>query len=74
MKYLFIVLLAISFSAQALDRPKKGSREYREIKAEQRAAAHPKGSGIGTTRYNIRYDKDYEVYGYSRNCCDIYKD
>lgn len=70
MKYL-LVLLFLSFNAEAWkDTGQYDSystkKEYREVKARQRAGAHPKGSGIGTNKYNIRYDRDYKVDKYKR--------
>ncbi len=35
-------------------------------KAKYRAAQHPKGSGIGTNRYNTNYYGDYPIEKYQR--------
>ncbi len=75
MKYLLFLILLVTFSASAEPVAKKGSKEYHKAIAKERAAAHPKGSGIGTNKYNVNYNQDYSVNKYVRSpCCDLYKD
>ncbi|MCP3899145.1 MAG: hypothetical protein GY707_05390 [Desulfobacteraceae bacterium] len=72
MKYLILVILLVTMSAYAED---KYSDKYKTAIAKERAVQHPKGSGIGTNRYNVKYDKSYSVDKYVRSpCCDPYND
>lgn len=66
MKYLILVSLLFSMSANAEWKDKGQYDSYKDKIAKQRAAAHPKGSGIGSNRYVIKYDKDYRVEKYKR--------
>lgn len=60
MKFILIALvLAVAMPAYS------GSREAKAIGAAA-ALRHPKGSGIGTTKYNIQYNRDYSVDKYQR--------
>jgi len=66
MKYLFLIVMLVTTTVQAEWRDTGQYDTYRDTVAEKRASEHPQGSGIGTNRYNIRYDRDYSVDGYKR--------
>ena len=76
MKYSTLVMsLLLSTNAWSVDYNKYkpytshniNSDQHRAVMAKQRATAHPKGSGVGTNKYNIRYDKSYKVRKYTRD-------
>ena len=42
------------------------SDKYRTFTARHRANQHPKGSGVGTNKYNVNYNDMYSVEYYKR--------
>jgi len=66
-KYLILIFMLVTTTTIQAEWRDSGQYDtYKERVAEKRASEHPKGSGIGTNRYNIRYDRDYNVDGYKR--------
>lgn len=71
---LFLIILLLAFSTN-LYAERDFKKDSRDVKAHQRAKEHPKGSGVGTNRYNVRYDKSYDVNDFKRSyrkCCNLY--
>ena len=66
MKYLILALMLAISNAQAWN----DKNDTKKQKAERIAKRHPQGSGIGSNKYNVRYDRNYKVDKYKRN----YKD
>jgi hypothetical protein len=61
-----IVLMSLEQSNAEQKKVDIKSDTYKDYIAKQRAAAHPKGSGIGTNKYNVDYNSDYLVDKYIR--------